>query len=184
MVSDLDQAPIDSRKDEALICSMQDIFVNLVNDASNQIKNEAKPFQRPFIFAKMCTEQVKMLYDTGADISAVNENIFRKISVDQRPSKIEDSSNRQFCSAGGQNLQIKGKFLIPVTIGKKTVQHPFYVIKNLSEAAIMGIDFFQQHSQLLPVSALFFMERRPILAFRLHEVMQPRNYSTSIYRAN
>ena len=146
MVSDLDQAPVDSRKNEALICSMQDIFVNLVNDASNQIKNEAKPFQRPFIFSKMCTEQVKMLYDTGADISAVNENIFRNISVDQRPSKIEDSSNRQFRSAGGENLQIKGKYLFPVTIGKKTVHHPFYVIKNLSEAAIMGIDFIQQHS--------------------------------------
>jgi hypothetical protein len=26
------------------------------------------------------------------------------------------------------------------------VQHPFYVIKNLSEAAIMGIDFIQQHT--------------------------------------
>jgi hypothetical protein len=125
---------------------MQDIFVNLVNDASNQIKNEAKPFQRPFIFAKMFTEQVKMLYDTGPNISAVNENIFRKISVYQRPSKIEETSNRQFCSAGGQNLQIKGKFLLPVTIGKKIVQHPFYVIKNLSEAAIMGINFIQQHT--------------------------------------
>jgi hypothetical protein len=33
-----------------------------------------------------------------------------------------------------------------VTIGKKTVQHPFYVIKNLSEATIMGIDFIQQHT--------------------------------------
>jgi hypothetical protein len=146
MVSDLEKAPIKSHQDEANICSMQDIFVNLVNDASNQIKNEAKPFQRPFIFTKMCTEQVKMLYDTGADISAVNENIFQKISVDQRPSKIEETSNQQFCSAGGQNLQIKGKFLLPVTIGKKTVQHPFYVIKNLSEAAIMGIDFIQQHT--------------------------------------
>jgi hypothetical protein len=59
MVSDLEKAPIESHQDEANICSMQDIFVNLVNDASNQIKNEAKPFQRPFIFAKMCTEQVK-----------------------------------------------------------------------------------------------------------------------------
>jgi hypothetical protein len=76
----------------------------------------------------------------------VNENIFRKISVYQRPSKIEETSNWQFCSAGGQNLQIKGKFLLPVTVGKKTVQHPFYVIKNLSEAAIMGIDFIQQHT--------------------------------------
>jgi hypothetical protein len=104
---------------------MQYIFVNLVNDASNEIKNEAKPFQRPFIVAKMCNEEIKILYDTGANISAVNENIFRKISVDNQPSKIDETSNQQFCSAGGQNLQIKGKFLLPVTIGKKTVQHPF-----------------------------------------------------------
>ncbi len=62
MVSDLDQAPVDSRKDEALICSMQDIFVNLVNDASNQIENEAKPFQRPFIFANMCTARISACF--------------------------------------------------------------------------------------------------------------------------
>jgi hypothetical protein len=112
MVSDLKKAPIESRPNKVNdICSMQDIFVHLVNDASNEIKNEAKPFQRPFTFAKMCNEEIKMLYDTGANISAVNENIFRKISVDQRPSKIEETSNRQFRSAGGQNLQIKGKFL-------------------------------------------------------------------------
>jgi hypothetical protein len=89
----------------------------------------------------MCNEDVRMLYDTGADISAVNKNIFRKMSVDRRPLLIDKISNRQFRSAGGQNLQIKGKYLLPITIGKKTVQHPFYVIKNLSQAATMGIDF-------------------------------------------
>jgi hypothetical protein len=30
-----------------------------------KLKNEAKPFQRPFIFAKMCNEEINMLYDTG-----------------------------------------------------------------------------------------------------------------------
>jgi hypothetical protein len=55
MERDLEKAPIESCPNEVNdICSMQDIFVNLVNNASNEIKNEAKPFQRPFIFAKMC----------------------------------------------------------------------------------------------------------------------------------
>ncbi len=67
MVSDLEKAPIKSCQNKVNdICSMQDIFVNLVNDTPNEIKNEAKPFQRPFIFAKMCNEEIKMLYDTGA----------------------------------------------------------------------------------------------------------------------
>ena len=30
-------------------------------------------------------------------------------------------------------------------IGKKTISHPFYVIQNFNEAAIMGIDFIKQH---------------------------------------
>ena len=93
----------------------------------------------------MFNEPVKMLYDTGSDITCVNEEIFRKIPIDQRPAKIQENHQKQFRSAGGQSLKVKGKFLLPLTLGKKTVSHPCYVIKNLSEAAIMGIDFIQQH---------------------------------------
>ena len=147
MVSDLDTAPIESRSsDKEPIKTMQDIFVQLINDAANIIDNKAQPFQRPFIQAKMCQENIKVLYDTGADISAINENIFRKISIDHRPQKIHETSPRQFRSAGSDNLQVRGKYLLPIHFGEKRVEHPFYVINNLSEQAILGIDFIQQHS--------------------------------------
>jgi hypothetical protein len=82
MVSDLDSAPIESRSSHIEpIKTMQDIFVQLINDAANIIDNKAQPFQRPFIEAKMCQEKIKVLYDTGANISAINENIFQKIST-------------------------------------------------------------------------------------------------------
>ena len=107
MVSDLDTAPIESRSsDKEPIKTMQDIFVQLINDAANIIDNKAQPFQRPFIQAKMCQENIKVLYDTGADISAINESIFRKISIDHRPQKIHETSPRQFRSAGSDNLQV------------------------------------------------------------------------------
>ncbi len=35
---------------------------------------------------------------------------------------------------------------MPIHFGEKRVEHPFYVINNLSEQAILGIDFIQQHS--------------------------------------
>ena len=62
MVSDLDSAPIESRSSHnEPIKTMQDIFVQLINDAANTINNKAQPFQRPFIEAKMCQEQIKVL---------------------------------------------------------------------------------------------------------------------------
>ncbi len=77
MVSDLDNAPIESCSSHIEpIKTMQDIFVQLINDAANIIHNKAQPFQRPFIEAKMCQEKIKVLFDTGADISSINETIF------------------------------------------------------------------------------------------------------------
>ena len=119
--------------------------MNLIDDVETSISIRSKPFQRPFLFATILNENVRMLYDTGADISCVNEEVFRRIPIDQRPRKSDESFPRQFRSAGGQNLQVKGKYNLPVMLGRKTVHHPFYVIKNLSEPAIVGIDFIQQH---------------------------------------
>jgi hypothetical protein len=43
-------------------------------------------------------------------------------------------------------LQVRGKYLLPIYFGEKCVEHPFYVINNLSKQVILGIDFIQQHS--------------------------------------
>ena len=119
--------------------------MNLIDDAEKSLHIQSKPFQRPFLFAKIFEKDIRMLYDTGADISCVNENVFRKIPIHQRPPKSTDIFPRQFRSAGGQNLQVKGKYELPIVMGKKIVSHPFYVVKDLSEPAILGIDFIQQH---------------------------------------
>ena len=145
MVSDFDDAPTEVRPPEAIISSVSDIFSNLINSASQTIQNQSRPFSRPFIQAKMFNQQMKMLYDSGADISAINETIFRKIPIDLRPPQLKDSSVQKFKSAGGQHLQVRGKYLLPINLGKKTIHHPFYIIKDLSEEAILGIDFIHQH---------------------------------------
>jgi hypothetical protein len=147
MVSDLNTAPIKSSSSHIEpIKTMQNIFVQLKHDAANIIDNKAQPFQRPFIEAKMCQETIKVLYDTGANISAINENIFQKISIDHRPQKIHETSPPQLRSAGSNNLQVCVKYLLPIYFGEKCMEHPFYIINNLIEQAILGIDFIQHHS--------------------------------------
>ena len=125
---------------------MKDLFVELIQNANSVLSSQIKTFQRPFVHAKICELPIRVLYDTGADICCLNEKHFREIPIDKRPVKVDDPKLRQFRSAGGQQLQVKGKYLLPISVGEKSVLHPFYVIKDLSESAILGIDFIQQHS--------------------------------------
>ena len=42
-------------------------------------------------------------------------------------------------------MDVRGKYSIPIQLADKTIQHDFYVIRNLSEPVILGIDFITKH---------------------------------------
>jgi transposase InsO family protein len=100
---------------------------------------------RVFLEAEIGKTKTKVLYDTGADISCLDEKEFRKIPVDQRPKANPFSTDKQYLSASKDPLTIKGVFDLPITIYGKTIIHPFYVIKNLSDPVILGADFIHEH---------------------------------------
>ena len=103
-----------------------------------------------------------MLYNTGADLSAISEDIFCKIPDSQRPRQLEELSPCQLHSAGRQLLQVKGKYNFDLQIGKKKISHPFYVIQNLSKSSIMGIDFIHKHSlRYCPEEKSFSWKKSP-----------------------
>ena len=85
-----------------------------------------------------------MLYDTGASITCVSEKTFRTIPTDQRPPKL-NMVKPNFQSAGGHQLQVRGLYNLPLKLLGKVVEHPVFVIKDLSEPAIIGIDFINKH---------------------------------------
>jgi len=116
---------------------------NLVADSNKVLTCSARPSKRPFLPAQINSVSVQMLYDTGADISAISEKCFRQISPENRPEKLNVPHHRDFRSAGGQTLHIRGQYNLNVIVGKKTIKHPFYVIRDLNEDAILGIDFIQ-----------------------------------------
>ena len=51
----------------------------------------------------------------------------------------------RFQTAGGQNLKVRGLYNIPLQILDKTITHPVYVISDLNEPGIIGIDFINQN---------------------------------------
>ena len=80
---------------------------------------------RPFLEASIANRKSKVLYDTGADVSCIDEKEFRKIPVQQRPSRNLYSQDRQFLSASGNALKVKGAYNIPVTINGKQLRIRF-----------------------------------------------------------
>ena len=122
--------------------SISNIVRHLVSDAVLTINNERKP-QRPYLFVNILHLGTKMLYDTGADICCLNESLFKQL--EPQATVADTKTSRQFKAAGGHKLQVVGKYEVPMRVGKKTFRHPFFVIRNLTEPAILGIDFIEKH---------------------------------------
>jgi hypothetical protein len=68
----------------------------------------------------------------------------------------------KFKSAGGQILPVDCKYQFKVQIGTKAIQHEFYVIPDLNEPIILGINFIQQHQLwYCPKNRSFACEGQP-----------------------
>ena len=60
-------------------------------------------------------------------------------------SKFQSNPFKNLKTANGSGLKIIGKVEIPIEIDNKIVKHPFFVIDNLNENCILGIDFITKH---------------------------------------
>ena len=116
---------------------------------------------RVFLEADIFEKKTKVLYDTGADVSCIDDKEFRKIPSKQRPEKNAYSQDRRFESASGDDLEVKGVINLPITINGRNVTHPFYVVKNLSDPVILGADFIHAHKLCYcPVDRNFFWKNK------------------------
>ena len=87
------------------------------------------------------------LIDTGAATSLLSS----KILFDLRNKTIKHHVNDEYTpvirTVSGEELRSYGKFQFPVTINNDHVfEHNFYVVENMKEKCILGIDFLSQHN--------------------------------------
>ncbi len=83
------------------------------------------------------------LIDTGSVASLLSFELFQKINR----AEIEEVEPyyRRFKSAGGHLLQVQGCYRVPFEIVGHSMKHAFYVIHNLQEHCIVGLDFLTIH---------------------------------------
>ncbi len=140
------------------------MYTKLISDAVNEIKTNLKPtFHRPYLWVNVQNSlRVRGLYDTGADISCISEKVFRQLPPSYRPQKLTSDKTPNFRSAGGQALPVQGLYEFKLRINTKFIKHKFYVIPDLNELLILGIDFIQEHQLwYCPKNKLFAWEGQP-----------------------
>ena len=100
---------------------------------------------RPMVQVRFKGSKVheQLLYDSGAQVSLLSQKAFRKISVDQRPQKI--NLKLQCSGVSGAKLNIKGCYLLDIDILGQAFQHPFFVVSRVpGHAGVLGIDLIKR----------------------------------------
>ena len=141
LVKGLDRALLEDCYQQAFsINSISDVAHHLLNEAIAAINVQSK-LQQPYLLAKILNVETKMLYDTGADVCCLSEELFKQIT----PKSLlhNQSQTQKFKAARGHHLHMLGNFKLPLALGRKTLRDQFFVICNLAEPAILGINFVE-----------------------------------------
>ena len=99
----------------------------------------------PHTGAKLCPVKIGegkiyALVDSGADVSLISENCFKKIQNKYIVSyvKLADIAMK---GVTGHSIQVLGRARILVCVGREQVAHEFYVVSNSTKPMILGSDF-------------------------------------------
>ena len=122
------------------------MFEVLIKNTINKLSSSLKKPSRPFVPITVNKTNLTALYDTGADVSCMSINTFRKLfpDVDKRPKKLQKDALTS--GATGSRLESAGRYYMPFKIQNKEFIFPVSVFNNLNEKMILGIDFIVKFS--------------------------------------
>ena len=116
-------------------------------------RDQARMFDNEslYVFAKFHNKvpSIVFLIDTGAEVSTLSRDMYECIPEKERVPLRPVS--RALTSASCEELPVYGAVTLQVTFGAITVVHEFWVC-DMTEYAILGVDFLKQHGATLDVS--------------------------------
>ena len=117
-----------------------DTIKTLQKQVLQEINTIQSPSRRPYAEVIIKGIKIPFLYDTGADVSCIKEEVFKQLKI-----PLKEMSNKDCRAAGGQSLKILGQTDLNIEFDGKNFSHSFIVIKDLNEKGIFGIDLITQH---------------------------------------
>ena len=130
------------------------------------VMGNSKVEYRPFITVH--TQQVPgtWLYDTGASVSCMSLQQFRRIAPHARPPK--QTPQIRLLSAAKTEISVVGRYLLNFTILGKSFQHPVHVCHPMNQGGILGMD-------IITLLGLTYLPARKSFVFDSHLAVDQRN---------
>jgi hypothetical protein len=85
---------------------------------------------RPFVTVSFVAPPIEALYDTGSEVSCIDESVFHSIPVDLCPPQCTSSPRQQYHSASGNALIVRGVYNLKIALLGCTIEHKLCVTKN------------------------------------------------------
>ncbi len=93
---------------------------------------------------------------------ALAKRFFNKFPHKTGQQSLPLTNHPIFAVQGGQPLPVRGLYEFAFTLNGKQIKHPCYVIPDLNEPLILGIDFIQHHQLwYCPKNKSFAWENQP-----------------------
>ena len=123
------------KKNSAKLQTKQHFNVSTKNDKTNKVK------------VRVGHVSVSALVDSGADITAMSSNLFKRAKLHQNYAI--QPTTLPVKGVTGTHLRILGRSTIPIHIGGLTMYQQFLITENIGHDLILGVDFLkQQKSQI------------------------------------
>ena len=105
---------------------------------------------------------IKLLVDTGACVSAIDEQLVRKIYGSQ-PARITDGVIPSVETVNGEKVPVLGKIDAPVKINGIVYKSQFHIIQSLAHEVILGRDFLQEYGAVIDLkNSSLTLKDRPL----------------------
>jgi hypothetical protein len=131
----------DRRAGNIVLVDEIQINKNLPTISINVMGNHKAEY-RPFINVTTQNVEGTWLYDTGASVSCMSLEQFRRIAIDQRPTK--QNPQIRLLSAAKTEINVIGLFYLQIKILNKLFQHPVHVCHPMNQGGIIGMDIIKR----------------------------------------
>lgn len=107
--------------------------------ASTHSVPAVNPKQSLFISGELAGLEINILVDTGAAVSLVSETVFRKVNI-----KITEGRDN-IVGACGEPMFVLGQASCVLKLGRQTINHNFYIVRDLHYECLLGVDFLKKN---------------------------------------
>ena len=119
----------------------------LTAEQCNITNNQAKPRDLT-VTAQLNGQDIKLLVDTGAGMSVIDEQFTRDVYKGELP-KLEKSALANVKTVSGEELPVLGKIKVMLQIAGGKYPCDLQVVKNLTYEAVLGRDFLRANGAVI-----------------------------------